>query len=147
MSLYEQLERAKHWLLSLQINLMTPSKIKQFAEAIKLHEGYFKDSRSYRNNNPGNFKYTAYTKSLGATDKDPQNFCIFPSYLVGFNALTQFLKDACSSKLRAYKGTMNLYQFFSVYAPAADQNNPHRYAEFVAKYIGIPTDTQIKSFL
>jgi hypothetical protein len=146
MSLYEQLERAKQWLLTLQQKLMPQTKISQFAKAIQKHEGYFKGSRSYRNNNPANFKYTAYTKSLGATDKDPQGFCIFPSYVVGFNALTIFLKDACSDKLKRYQGTMSLYEFFEVYAPSFE-NDSKKYAEFVAGYIGIPADTQIKTFL
>ncbi|MGA9769046.1 MAG: hypothetical protein WBV94_08400 [Blastocatellia bacterium] len=146
MSLYEQLERAKQWLLTLQHKLMPQTKLSQFAKAIQTHEGYYKGSRSYRNNNPANFRSTPYTKTLGAIDKDPQGFCIFPSYVVGFNALKTFLQDACSGRLKRYKGTMNLYEFFEVYAPSFE-NDSRAYAEFVAKYIGIPTDTQIKSFL
>ena len=147
MSLYEQLERAKQWLINLQYKLMPQAKIRQFADAIQLHEGYYKGSRSYRNNNPGNFRYNTFTKSLGAIDKDPQGFCIFPSYNVGFNALLTFLRYACTDKLKSYKGTMNLYEFFSVYAPATDSNNPKRYADFVAQFIGIPAETQIKTFI
>ncbi len=147
MSLYEQLERAKQWLTNLQYKLMPQAKLSQFAKAIQTHEGYFKGSRSFRNNNPANFRYTSYTKLLGAIDKDPQGFCIFPSYAVGFNALKVFLKDACSDQLKRYKGTMTLYEFFAVYAPSSDNNNPRHYAEFVAKYIGIPADTKINSFL
>jgi len=147
MSLYEQLERAKQWLLSLLPKIMPQTKLSQFAKAIQTHEGYFKGSRSYRNNNPANFRSTPYTKALGETGKDPQGFCIFPSYVVGFNALKTFLQDACSDRLKRYRGTMTLYEFFEVYAPSSDDNNPHQYADFVVKYIGIPTDTQIKSFL
>ncbi|MFP5263752.1 MAG: hypothetical protein ACLGJB_17870 [Blastocatellia bacterium] len=125
---------------------MSQTKLSQFAKAIQTHEGYFKGSRSYRNNNPANFRYTPYTKTLGATGKDAIGFCIFPSYPVGFNALRVFLKDACSDRLKSYKGTMNLYQFFEVYAPSFE-NDSKAYAEFVANYLGIPADTQIKTFL
>lgn len=147
MNLFEQLERARLWLLALQRKLMPENQLTQFAKAVELHEGYYKGSRSYRNNNPGNLRYTAYTASLGAKAKDTGNFCIFASYSAGFEALRAFLKDACTNKLKAYKGTMSLYQFFEVYAPAADKNNPHRYADFVAQYLNIPTETQINTFI
>ena len=54
------------------------SRISSWAEAIKYEEGWFANSRSYRNRNPGNLKYTSLTASLGATGKDSGNFCIFP---------------------------------------------------------------------
>ena len=92
-------------------------------------------------------RYTAYTVSLGATGKDSSNFCIFASYNAGFEALQTFLKHACTNKLKAYKGTMSLNQFFETYAPAADKNNPHRYAQFVATYLNVPVETQIASLV
>lgn len=147
MNLFEQLEQAKLSLLTLLRKLMPESQLTQFAKAIELHEGYYKGSRSYRNNNPGNLRYTAYTASLGAKAKDTGSFCIFRSYNEGFEALRGFLRDACTNKLRAYKGTMTLYDFFNVYAPAADKNNPKRYADFVATYLNISAETQIETLV
>lgn len=117
--------------------------LERWAEAIKKHEGWFVGSRSYRNHNPGNFKYTSYTKSLGATGKDRGDFCIFKNYEAGWNALLQFLKDAQNNKLIYYKGHMTLGRFFEVYAPRSDNNDSRRYAEVVAKAIGVSVDTRI----
>lgn len=98
-----------------------------------------KASRARRNCNCGNLKYTSLTKELGATNKDPQNFCIFPTYEIGFNALCQFIKLAAENKLKAYHNC-NLYGFFAVYSPTGELLSKH-YAEKVAKKVGVlPTD-------
>lgn len=103
-------------------------------------------TRSYINNNPFDFRYTPYIKSLGATGHDAQNFAIFPSFDAGFNAGLQFLRDARANLLIAYRqyaarmrrpGNMcTLGDFFQVYAPSSDSNNPTHYAQNVAAYIG-----------
>ncbi len=119
----------------------------KWAKAIQNHEGFYVGSRSYRNNNPANMRYTKYTISLGAIGKDKDNFCIFKDYKTGFNALVQFLKDAKNNKLLLYKGSQTLLRFFEVYAPSFDNNNPLEYARAVAKYIGngVTIDTQISN--
>ncbi len=108
----------------------------KWAEAIKQHEGFYVGSRSYRNNNPANMRYTNYTASLGAIGQDKDNFCIFKSYDAGFKALVQFLTDAKNNVLIPYKGNPTLLRFFEIYAPSFDNNNPQQYAQAVAKYIG-----------
>lgn len=125
----------------------------KWAEAIKRHEGWFVGSRSYRNNNPGNFRFTDYLKSLGAVGADANNYSIFKTFDAGWGALLQFLRDAQANELRAYrlhaqaKGREipTLRDFFEVYAPSADSNNPLHYAEVVAEYIGegVTVDTPI----
>jgi hypothetical protein len=121
----------------------TGEGLRQWAEAIKKHEGYYPGSRSYRNNNPGNFRCTPYIMSLGAT-KCIGNFAVFPTYEAGWSALLQFLKDAQTNKLRAYRGTMSLVRFFEVYAPASDNNAPREYAQAVADRVGVSLWTPIQ---
>lgn len=131
-------------------------KMIKWAEGIKIHEGFFVGSRSYRNNNPGNFRYpvgSTYVASLGAIGRDKDNFAIFSSYQKGWEALLQFLRDAKANQLIAYRkyatamqrpgNICTLSDFFSVYAPAFDNNQPLAYAEAVAKHIGVTPDTPV----
>jgi len=129
--------------------------IKQWAEAIKKHEGFISPggaypfgSRSYRNNNPGNLRFSTYTSSLGKNrGKDDKNFIIYESLEIGTKALHQFLIDAATNVLRAYRGEQTLYEFYAAYAPTADGNYPRGYAEAVAKDLGVPPTTKIKDLL
>lgn len=113
----------------------------KFAEAIKTFEGWAPNLRSRRNLNPGNLKYTSYTKSLGAIDKDKDNFCIFKDYDAGFNALCQFIKDAGSDKLKSYHNA-TIKTFFEAYS-----DNSLIYAKYVAKQMGINIDTKISQII
>lgn len=131
------------------------NRIEEWSNAIRVHEGwilpnvqYPKGSRSYRNNNPGNLRYTKYTASLGENfGFDDKNFIRYKTYDIGFNALMQFLKDACNDELRSYKGEMNLLDFYKVYAPSSDGNYPAGYAKFIAGRLGVPVETKIKALL
>lgn len=138
----------------------------KWALAIKRHEGwitpggaYPNGSRSYRNNNPGNLRYTSYTAALGKNKgHDDKNFVIYVSYEAGLAALKQFLIDASTDVLRPYRvkaselkkdsaGKLTLYEFYSVYAPSTDGNYPRGYAEAVAKDLGVSPETRIKDLL
>lgn len=123
------------------------SLIVKWATAIQKHEGFFAGSRSYRNNNPANFKVgaklTDFMRSLGAVGVDSGGFAVFPDYATGFAALCRFLDLACSNQLISYRNTMTLKQFFAVYAPSSDNNDPDAYARAVAVDIGVSADTQI----
>ena len=119
------------------------SRINDIALAVKIHEGWYQGSRSFRNFNPGNLRYSAYTKSLGALDKDDKNFCIFKTEEAGFNALCQLLKDAFNGLLIPYKNCENLQDFFCVYAPSFE-NDSVFYAKFVCEKTGIDIKTSLK---
>lgn len=122
--------------------------IEAWAKAIQKHEGYFPGSRSYRNNNPGNLRYTSYTNSLGANKgQDDNRFVIYKTFDIGFGALKQFITDAANGELRAYRPEMTLVEFYSVYAPSGDGNYPLGYATAVAKDLGVKTSTKIKDLL
>ena len=113
--------------------------IKKWALAIKEFEGWYIGSRSHRNNNPGNLKFSKF--QIG---EDEGGFSIFKTYEDGFKALIFQLELAISGKSRYYKPTMTLLEFFEIYAPSSDNNEPKRYAEFVAHRLGCSTNRVIK---
>lgn len=123
---------------------MKKSYIDEWCEITKQHEGYFVGSTSYRNKNPGNLKYVGQKGSIG---KDKKGFAIFASYEDGYNALKNMLLRACTGKSSVYRPDMDLYAFYSVYAPVSDNNNSKLYAEIVAKHLGVDPKTQIKNLL
>lgn len=129
------------------------TKIDIWADAAQEFEGWAPGSRSYRNNNPGNIKYSGVFKTMaigedrGAIPVGSPGFCIFKDYTSGRAALETLFKNACSGKSDLYKPQMSLIDFYRTYAPASDNNLPDRYAGFVAAKIGISTDTQIKNLI
>ena len=119
------------------------SKIAAWAKAIEHQEGGTPTDRNIKNNNPGNLKFTPLTQSLGAQKADKDNFCIFPTYLQGLNALQTFLGMACRDQLIPYQSTMTIKEFTKVYALPPNDN----YALGVAKACGVDVNTQIKFLL
>jgi hypothetical protein len=105
-----------------------------WAEAIRDYEGQPGDL-SYRNNNPGNLRNTT------------GNFMKFKTWEAGWAALLDYLTRAATGKHKAYKPTFSLLQFFKVYSPTEDKNDPHAYATYVAKRIGVTVDTEIKNLV
>lgn len=147
----------KAWVAELQakINNMLKGKdspgLIRWAEATKQHEGWSVGSRSYRNNNPGNFRMAPFIKSLGAIDEDESGYAIFPTYAIGWEALLEFLRTARANQLRAYRayaqkmqragGIPLLKDFYAVYSPDSDNvpvglSSSLEYAQNVATYIG-----------
>jgi len=127
------------------------SKLDLFCEAIQDHEGYFapskkypNGSRAYRNKSPGNLKFANQKGTIG---KDKDNFAIFATYADGYMALRRMIENACLGLSKTYPKTLNFYEFFGIYAPSADNNNPSQYAEVVAKKLGVSPNTQIKDLL
>ena len=103
-------------------------------KAIEKHEGYYKGSRSYRNKNSGNLRYAEQAGTIG---KDKDNFAIFKTYELGFQALKNMILNGAKGKSRIYHPSDNLFDFFNKYAPSSDNNDPLRYAEVVAKHMGV----------
>lgn len=152
------IERLKRLIADLQAKMkdmnkpIDTSRIVLWAEATKKHEGWYVGSRSYRNNNPGNFKtsgISSYMKSLGSIGQDKDGFHIFPTYAKGWDALLQFLRDAKANDLIPYRNfatrrdatlraahkpegpkdakgrsVSTLYDFYQVYAPTGDNVVP-----------------------
>jgi hypothetical protein len=107
--------------------------------AVREHEGWYPGSRSQRNNNPGNTKVSpvGYLPVYEPVKKDPQGFAIFKDYATGWRYLENLILSH-ASKYSEY----TLSQYFKVYAPAADNNDPVRYASVVAKKMGVSPYTR-----
>lgn len=126
------------------VKKMEKTNIQKWALSIQEHEGFYTGSRSERNHNPGNIKYIGQKT---ATGKDKDGFAIFTTYQQGFDALCHQLTIACDGRSRVYRPDMTLYEFFAVYAPSSDNNDPKSYAEKVAKDIGVLPTIQIRFLL
>lgn len=125
----------------------TNNILNTFCLAIQKHEGWILNppSRSVRNNNPGNCKFSSvgYDPKYGVVKKDSGGFAIFRDYETGF----LYLKNLIIQKVKK-NPTWDFYRFFGDpvqgYAPAADNNDPKRYAEVVAKACGVSPTTATK---
>ena len=130
------------------------SKLEPFCLAIKEKEGYFlpntggfvTGSRSFRNRSPANFRYTELMRELGAMGKDKNNYAIFPSYAVGWEALKTFVKMASENKLKRYHD-VSIKEFFEVFAPINDGNKPLEYANFVADKCNVQVGEKLKNII
>lgn len=120
------------------------SVLEKMAEAIKKYEGWYVGSRSYRNNNPGNLKYNSQKGAIGA---DTNGFAVFGTYQDGWNALINQIDLAFSGKSKLYYPEMTLIEFFNVYAPKSDNNDPNAYALFVAQKLGVSPQTKLKDLI
>ena len=115
--------------------------VNKIAQAIKKFEGWYPGSRSFRNNNPGNIRWSGSVPSdgsgsgvlRGAIGKDETNHLIYRSESDGWNALIFQIRIAITGKSSVYSPSMNLYQFFEQYA----EGNQKSYAETVAYEIGV----------
>lgn len=110
------------------------SKLNDFCLAIRDFEGRPGDL-NYRNNNPGNIR-----------GRDGR-FLKFNTYAEGWLYLKDYVTRACTGKHSAYKPDFTIKQFFGVYAPSSDNNQPDIYASWVANRIGLQTSTKIKELI
>ena len=120
-------------------NLVHPKKvvrIEDFASAIQEHEGWYPGSRSYRHNNPGNLRSWPGAKVV-------ENFAFFNSFEEGWNALIGQIKLGITGESQFYYPRMTIQEFFEVYAPSGDNNDPHAYARAVARRLGVSTNYKI----
>ena len=116
---------------------MKKSYLDEWCAAIKQMEGA-KPER----NNPGNLRYVGQKYAV-----NDRGFCKFDTYQHGYDALKNLLIRACTGTSSMYKPEMTLTDFYRVYAPSSDGNNPEHYAQFVADKLGLPVDTKIKNLI
>lgn len=110
--------------------------VQSIAEAIAHMEGYYKPGTiAARNHNPGNLR--GGPRQIG-TDKS--GYGIYADDQAGW-------QDLVAQVERNIARNLNLYEFFGGksgvypgYAPAADNNNPRHYAEYVAARVGVAPD-------
>ena len=124
-------------------NSEATSLLKPFCQAIAIYEGAdVVGARPYRNGNPGDLRWPyGAPYPWGATGVDGGEFLIFPDCATGFAALEAMVTRAAKGQSRVYKPSMTLVEFFDVYAPSSDSNNPNAYASWVAERIGVDAAT------
>ncbi len=102
-----------------------------FFEGANLHSPTV---RNVRNNNPGNLRPL---NDLQTTDGD--GYRTFSHFADGWQALTMDI--IYKTKHHVAEGTM--LDLFELYAPGADHNDPHGYAQFVCKWLSDALDQTI----
>ena len=126
-------------------------KIVQWALAAQRHEGYFapgqnaacpNGSLSWRNNNPGNFKYATQPNAT-----DSAGWACFDTYEHGFDYLCTVLANAATGGTENTSqnySTMTLLQFYAVYSP---DGTSAAYAAAIAAATGVSVDSPISVFV
>ncbi len=105
-----------------------------------------------QNNNPGNIRYSDFRNSIisaeGAIPScgERGGYMVFKDYSTGRNGLKAYMKAIKNNRHGSYlpecqNGNCSLKTFFSIYAPAGDQNNPDSYSNNVANRIGVNSDS------
>lgn len=108
--------------------------VHDFCLAITDYEGGPNDL-NHRNNNPGNIRGT------------DGHFLQFKTFDIGFAYLEDYVTRACTGKHLAYKPNYTIAQFFQVFSPSDDHNDPLLYAKYVANRLKLPITTQIKDLV
>lgn len=120
-------------------------RLYDLAVEMRHEEGYFKNSRSWRNNNPGNLRGTPL--KIGAY-LDDDNYLKFPDYHSGMYAMLFDLHCKCFGKTSTGLGPdSSLGELIHAYAPAADSNNPVSYAGHVAARLDVKVETRLAYFV
>lgn len=116
------------------------------ADAIQEFEGWYPESRSFRNNNPGNLRWFNGAGTIpwsGATGLDAENHVVFDTYENGRMALAYQLTLAFTGRSRVYSLSDTLYDFFGKYA----EGNQVAYAESVAARLGVSANATLASLI
>lgn len=123
------------------LNMEYSQRLRKLAKAIKEYEGWYKGSRSYRNRNPGNLRYSPFQS------KRRNNFAVFPDLATGKEALWYDLHCKCTGNTHTgLNKNSTLQDLVNVYAPEEDGNNPKTYATFLSGKLGISRDTVLSYF-
>lgn len=108
--------------------------VREFALALQQFEGWFPGSMSYKNNNPGNLRWSPFSK------RSYKGFAVFDTYEQGLDALIYQINIAVKGNSLVYWKGMTFLDFFSVYAPSSDGNQPRKYATFIAQKLKVGVD-------
>jgi len=109
------------------------------AQAIATYEGYYQPgSLAARNNNPGNLR------SWG-TAPVVDGYAQFDTAGDGWRALVRQVELNISRGLSLFEFFGGKPGVYSGYAPAADNNQPAAYAQYVAGRVGVPVDIPLSA--
>jgi hypothetical protein len=105
-----------------------------------------------QNNNPSNIRSDASNYRAGiiismggpAPCGDKGGYLTFSTYEDGRNGVKAYLRGIAACKHSSYVfcgcGECSIREFFTKYAPAGDQNDPHSYASYIGNKLGIDPD-------
>lgn len=126
----------------IQVPQSVLSPLAHFCLAIRDYEGKPGDL-NYKNNNPGNCRCssTGYLPKYGNV-KCVNNFAVFPTYELGW----QYLLALVTERINQHPD-WTILDFFEHYAPTSDNNDPRRYAAYVASRIAVDITYKIKNLL
>lgn len=121
---------------------VTHATVQNFCLAIQSREGYIAPctqyptgTSSWRHKNPGNLK--GYDG----------NFLTFSTYEDGFAHLMDYVHRVMKNQHPAYPKDCSIAQFFQVYAPTADSNDPVSYAQEVSGKCGVDPMFLVKNLV
>lgn len=97
---------------------------------------WYGGSRAWRNNNPGNIRYTSFAKRHGAISK-AGGFAVFPDYNTGRTALSALLRGPTYAD-------QTLFEAVAVYAPEFE-NDVEKYRRQLAAFTGLDIERKIKA--
>lgn len=95
---------------------------------------------AWRQNNPGNIKHGDFASNHGSVGSGGGGHAVFSTYEKGKEAKRALLFTA----VRDYN-TKTIAAAIAKYAPTSDGNNPTKYANFIAKRVGVPINTVLKT--
>ena len=109
--------------------------------AIARFEGfYIPNSVAQRNNNPGNLRSWGNNPIVDGYTK-------FQTIEDGWKALRSQINKNINRELTLIEFFAGKKDVYSGYAPSTDNNNPHKYAEFVGDKLGVHTNIPICQIL
>ena len=115
----------------------------KLAVAIREFEGWYPNSRSHRNHNPGNLR-----EGVGNFGNDSDGYARFESYFHGMYALLRDLHKKCTGNTgTSLTPESTLRNLIEVYAPAGDGNHVDSYVEFLVAELGEPETTKLLWFV
>jgi hypothetical protein len=115
-------------------------QLHELARAIQRHEGYDKGTRAFRNNNPGNLRFSP----LASRTED--GFAVFDDYYIGLAALLRDLWGKCTGHTSTgLTGNSTLADLIAVFAPP-NENDTARYLEAVAQALHFSTPASAAMF-
>ena len=118
------------------------NRLDRFCEAIMSFEGWRPGSRSYRNCNPGNMRWSPVMV------RQDDGYAVFNTFADGWFALLKDVSIKASGKSRHGIGpSSSILEFFKVYAPSKDSNHPELYAAYVIDRARLPIDCTLAELL
>jgi hypothetical protein len=87
----------------------------------------------FRNNNPGNLRFTGQPEAIG---KDAFGFAVFPNWAAGTRAMDAQIRNNLDRGLTLGEMIGGKPKVYAGWAPAKDRNDPKAYTEYVAGRTG-----------